>query len=218
MKKMALLLLCLFLVGCTGTLHSINGRFQPPPDVQDNWDEKMCWQFVSPLSRGASVGGLVTGSGLMVLAGMTLDVTSTKNLCDLTLNEMLSIGYLKLFSQTENSLIVERTDISYVPMPSPRLYFSKYYLLGDIMGVHVTVWERVRENNTERGYEIYNELQVQFNNLKLVKENVSEEEALTKHRRWITALAEGTTGPQWRPVQSAPTVTKAVPGEPIAGQ
>ncbi|MGE5855693.1 MAG: hypothetical protein ACM34C_03935, partial [Syntrophaceae bacterium] len=145
----------------------------------------------------------VSGSALFTLAGGAVDMANTNNICDLTPNEMLPYAYLKLSTKTENSLIVERTDASYVPMSSPRFDLSRYYVLSDgTIGVKLVLWERLRSNNTERCFEVCNEVKIVDNKAVMVKENVGEEESLGKHRRWISQMAGG--GKMSSPVQSFP--------------
>lgn len=203
MRKLICACMCLFLIGCASPIKSVNGKLEVPADIQDNWNEKMCWQFVSPLGRTGAVGGLVTGSALLMAVGMAADMANTNNLCDLTPHEVVPYAYLKLFTKTENRLIVERTNASFVPMPSPRFELSRYYVLSDgTMGVQFVLWERLRSNNTERGFEVCNEVKIADNRVVMVKENVGDEEALAKHRRWISEMAAGRS--ITAPIQSAP--------------
>jgi len=208
MRRRICLCLCLVFIGCASApIQSVNGKLQIPPDIQDNWNEKMCWQFASPIGRGVAIGGIVSGSALFTLAGGAVDMANTNNICDLTPNEMLPFAYLKLSTKTENSLIVERTDASYVPMNSPRFDVSRYYVLPDgTIGVKLVVWERLRSNNTERCFEVCNEVKIVDNKVVMVKENVGEEESLSKHRRWITQMAGG--GQMSSPVHSSPQNNK----------
>jgi hypothetical protein len=191
MKKWICAYLCLVFIGCAAPIQSVNGTLQVPPDVQDNWNEKMCWQFASPIGRGAAIGGIISGGALFAVAGGALDMVNTNNICNLTPNEMLSLAYLKLSTKTENTLIVERTDASFVPMPSPRFDVSRYYVLPDgTLGVKLILWERLKSNNTERCFEVCNEVRIVDNKAIMVKENVGEEESLNKHRRWLTQMIE----------------------------
>jgi len=206
MKKSICVFLSLLLIGCAAPIQSINGKLETPPGVQDNWNDKMCWQFVSPISRGVAIGGIVSGSALITAAGGAVDMANTNNICDLTPNEMLPYAYLKLFAKTENSLIVERTDASFAPMNSPRFDISRYYVLPDgTMGVKLVLWERLKSNNTDRCFEVCNEVKITDNKVVMVKENVSDEEALGKHRRWLTEKSEGKKAP---PSSHAPTQNK----------
>lgn len=192
MRKLVCACLCLVLIGCAAPIKSVNGKLEVPPDIQDNWSEKMCWQFASPIGRGAAIGGIVSGAALFAAAGGLIDMANTNNLCDLTPYEIVPYAYLKLSTKTENRLIVERTNASFVPLPSPRYDLSRYYVLHDgTMGVQLVLWERLRSNNTERSFEVCNEVKIVDNKVVMVKENVGDEEALAKHRRWISEMAAG---------------------------
>ncbi|OPY92737.1 MAG: hypothetical protein A4E73_00827 [Syntrophaceae bacterium PtaU1.Bin231] len=185
-KRLCMMLILLILGGCAGPLRSTNGKLLPPPDAQDNWNEKMCWQFVSPFGRGLAIGGIVSGSFLFTGVGGAVDMASTNNICKMTLNEMLPYAYAKLFTKTENTLIIERTDSHFAPMPSPRIDMEKYYVLADgTMGVRVTLSERLRESNTERAWVVINEVRLEGQNVIMVRENIGEEDALGKHRKWV---------------------------------
>jgi len=185
-KAMLLLLMFWLIGGCAAPMKSVNGKLEPPPNAQDNWNEKMCWQFVSPIGRGLAIGGIVSGSFLFTGMGGAVDMANTNNICGLTLNEMLPYGYAKLFSKTENELIIERTDSNFAPLPSPRINMDRHYVLPDgTMGVRLSLHERLRENNTERSWEVINEVKLRGQEVLMIKENVSEEEALRKHRKWV---------------------------------